>query len=245
MLGLHIIETVTHDRQWFFWGYSLAFSDGANAFIGDLSELDPSESDIHLTQFSEYFALKGVLEQPAGRIPALLFAIFQCMFACITYAESLVPPLLPNPPNLVLLSPLVPSLNVAVSDPPSFSFSFGPQLYTILLPAGHGTPTDGPTFSAVSILREALPFTLVRVLRPSLFPSTSASAAVMVPNVLPTSLTTRPTSSLEQCSSGSAGSVSTVDLLSLPTSVLFRLASLPTLLPLSVVSPGCFGCANF
>ncbi|PPQ68731.1 hypothetical protein CVT24_007558 [Panaeolus cyanescens] len=59
--------------QWFFWGYSLAFSDGANAFIGDL----------------KYFALKGVLDQPSigsSRIPALLFCIYQCMFAIITAA---------------------------------------------------------------------------------------------------------------------------------------------------------------
>ena len=59
--------------QWFFWGYSLAFSDGANAFIGDL----------------KYFALKGVEGQPSigsSRVPALVFCIYQCMFAAITYA---------------------------------------------------------------------------------------------------------------------------------------------------------------
>lgn len=58
--------------QWFFWGYSLAFSDGANGYIGDL----------------KYFALKGVEGQPSigsPRIPALVFCIYQCMFAAITY----------------------------------------------------------------------------------------------------------------------------------------------------------------
>ncbi|CAE7147541.1 unnamed protein product, partial [Rhizoctonia solani] len=57
--------------QWFFWGYSLAFSDGASAFIGDL----------------KYFALKGVLDQPSmgsTRIPALVFSVYQLMFAAIT-----------------------------------------------------------------------------------------------------------------------------------------------------------------
>ncbi|KAF4616660.1 hypothetical protein D9613_008344 [Agrocybe pediades] len=59
--------------QWFFWGYSLAFSDTASPYIGDL----------------KHFGLKGVLEQPSigsSRIPALLFCIYQCMFAIITAA---------------------------------------------------------------------------------------------------------------------------------------------------------------
>lgn len=58
--------------QWFFWGFSLAFSETGSAFIGDL----------------KYFALKGVLEQPSigsSRIPSILFCIYQLMFAAITY----------------------------------------------------------------------------------------------------------------------------------------------------------------
>ncbi|KAG8746251.1 hypothetical protein FRC10_005500 [Ceratobasidium sp. 414] len=57
--------------QWFFWGYSLAFSDGANKYIGDL----------------KYFGLKGVLDQPSmgsPRIPAIVFCVYQLMFAAIT-----------------------------------------------------------------------------------------------------------------------------------------------------------------
>lgn len=57
--------------QWFFWGYSLTFSDGANGYIGDL----------------KHFALMGVTTEPSmgsTRIPALVFAIYQCMFAAIT-----------------------------------------------------------------------------------------------------------------------------------------------------------------
>lgn len=60
--------------QWWFWGYSLAFSDGANGYIGDL----------------KYFALRGVQGQPSigsPRIPALVFCIYQCMFAAITYVS--------------------------------------------------------------------------------------------------------------------------------------------------------------
>ncbi|KAH9896721.1 ammonium transporter [Cubamyces lactineus] len=57
--------------QWFFWGFSLAFSDTANAYIGDL----------------RYFGLKGVLEKPSIgslRIPSIVFCVFQLMFAAIT-----------------------------------------------------------------------------------------------------------------------------------------------------------------
>jgi Amt family ammonium transporter len=57
--------------QWFFWGYSLAFSHTAGKFIGDLSK----------------FGMKDVLAQPSvggTAVPDILFAIFQGMFACIT-----------------------------------------------------------------------------------------------------------------------------------------------------------------
>lgn len=57
--------------QWFFWGYSLAFSHSAGKYIGDLSN----------------FGFKGVLAQPSvgsDSVPDLLFAVFQGMFACIT-----------------------------------------------------------------------------------------------------------------------------------------------------------------
>ncbi|OBZ69802.1 Ammonium transporter 1 [Grifola frondosa] len=57
--------------QWFFWGFSLAFSDTASPFIGDL----------------RYFGLRGVLEKPSigsPRIPSIAYCIFQLMFAAIT-----------------------------------------------------------------------------------------------------------------------------------------------------------------
>jgi Amt family ammonium transporter len=59
--------------QWFFWGYSLAFSHSAGKYIGDLSN----------------FGMKDVLAQPSvggDAVPDILFAIFQGMFACITVA---------------------------------------------------------------------------------------------------------------------------------------------------------------
>jgi Amt family ammonium transporter len=57
--------------QWFFWGYSLAFSHNASKYIGNL----------------ENFGLRGVLAQPSVAspfIPDLLFCIYQGMFAAIT-----------------------------------------------------------------------------------------------------------------------------------------------------------------
>ncbi|TDL17525.1 ammonium transporter [Rickenella mellea] len=57
--------------QWFFWGYSLAFSETAGKYIGDL----------------KHFGLKGVLAQPSvgsSRIPAIMFCVYQLMFAAIT-----------------------------------------------------------------------------------------------------------------------------------------------------------------
>ena len=61
--------------QWFFWGFSLAFSHHAGKFIGDLSN----------------FGLMNALAQPSvgsERIPDLLFAVYQGMFAAITYVSS-------------------------------------------------------------------------------------------------------------------------------------------------------------
>lgn len=50
--------------------------------------LDPSFSMLKFTLRKEYFGLKGVLDQPSvgsSRIPAILFCIYQLMFAAITY----------------------------------------------------------------------------------------------------------------------------------------------------------------
>lgn len=58
--------------QWYLWGYSLAFSPTAdNGFLGNLSN----------------FGLKNVLDQPSPGsplIPALLYALYQMQFACVT-----------------------------------------------------------------------------------------------------------------------------------------------------------------
>lgn len=60
--------------QWFFWGYSLAFSHTAGKYIGDLQN----------------FGFMNVLAAPSvggTKVPDLLFAIFQGMFAAITWVS--------------------------------------------------------------------------------------------------------------------------------------------------------------
>jgi ammonium transporter, Amt family len=64
--------------QWFFWGYSLTFSHTANAYIGDLQNI----------------GFRNVLGAPSvgsPKIPDLLFAIYQGMFAAITCVTSHFP----------------------------------------------------------------------------------------------------------------------------------------------------------
>ncbi|WOO85832.1 Ammonium transporter 1 [Vanrija pseudolonga] len=71
MIFLSVAGIAVGSFQWFFWGFSLAFSETANVFIGDL----------------KHFALMNVLEQPSvgsSRIPSIVFCIYQCMFAIIT-----------------------------------------------------------------------------------------------------------------------------------------------------------------
>jgi ammonium transporter, Amt family len=62
--------------QWFFWGYSLAFSHTAGKFIGDL----------------ENIGFRNVLGAPSvgsSKIPDLMFAVYQGMFAAITVALAI------------------------------------------------------------------------------------------------------------------------------------------------------------
>jgi Amt family ammonium transporter len=71
LLWLSMFGTALVSFQWFFWGYSLAFSHDATPFIGTLAN----------------FGFKDVLGAPSVGspfVPDLLYAIFQCMFAAIT-----------------------------------------------------------------------------------------------------------------------------------------------------------------
>ncbi|KAJ3993424.1 ammonium transporter AmtB-like domain-containing protein [Lentinula boryana] len=69
--GLGVMTLAVVSFQWFFWGFSLAFSETGSAFIGDL----------------KYFGMRGVAAEPSigsARIPSLVFAVYQLMFAAIT-----------------------------------------------------------------------------------------------------------------------------------------------------------------
>ncbi|KAL1752646.1 ammonium transporter AmtB-like domain-containing protein, partial [Schizophyllum commune] len=72
MMWMAMVLIAVVSFEWFFWGFSLAFSEtSTNAYIGNL----------------KYFGLKGVLEKPSigsTRIPSLLFCLYQGMFAAIT-----------------------------------------------------------------------------------------------------------------------------------------------------------------
>lgn len=73
LIWLSVMATAVVSFQWFFWGYSLTFSHKAGKFIGTLDN----------------FGFRNVLAQPSvgsSRIPDLLYAVYQCMFAAITVA---------------------------------------------------------------------------------------------------------------------------------------------------------------
>ena len=76
LIWLSIMATGLISFQWFFWGYSLAFSHSAGKFMGDLTNI----------------GFRNVLAAPSvgsARIPDLLFAVYQGMFASITVALAI------------------------------------------------------------------------------------------------------------------------------------------------------------
>jgi ammonium transporter, Amt family len=95
MIWLSMMVLAMVSFQWFFWGFSLAFSETGSAYIGDLSKslfffFLNINYHLFLTFFPplpEYFGLKGVLDGPSigsPRIPSIAFCVFQLMFAAIT-----------------------------------------------------------------------------------------------------------------------------------------------------------------
>ncbi|KAK7912119.1 ammonium transporter [Apiospora marii] len=77
LIFLSMLSIAVVSFQWFFWGYSLAFSHtSTNPFIGDLSN----------------FGLKEVLGAPSvgsTKMPDVLFCLYQGMFAAITPALAI------------------------------------------------------------------------------------------------------------------------------------------------------------
>jgi len=71
MIYLSMMTVAVVSFQWFFWGFSLTFTETAGPYIGDL----------------QHFGLKGVLGQPSvgsARVPAIVYCVYQLMFAAIT-----------------------------------------------------------------------------------------------------------------------------------------------------------------
>ena len=76
LIWLSVSATALISFQWFFWGYSLVFSHTAGKFIGDL----------------ENIGFRNVLGAPSvgsSKIPDLMFAVYQGMFAAITVALAI------------------------------------------------------------------------------------------------------------------------------------------------------------
>lgn len=72
LLWLSVMSTAVVTFQWFFWGYSLAFSHKAGKYIGALDNFG-------------YMNVLGAPSIGSPRIPDLMFAVYQGMFAAITY----------------------------------------------------------------------------------------------------------------------------------------------------------------
>ncbi|KAG7193992.1 uncharacterized protein KQ657_005191 [Scheffersomyces spartinae] len=71
MIWIVIASSFVGIFQWYFWGYSLAFSASSNSFIGNL----------------EYFGFKGLLASPSDETyPLLAFSLFQMEFMLVTLA---------------------------------------------------------------------------------------------------------------------------------------------------------------
>ncbi|KAE9402383.1 ammonium transporter [Gymnopus androsaceus JB14] len=71
MMYMSMMTVAVVSFQWFFWGFSLAFSETGSPFIGDL----------------KYFGMRGVDASPSigsTRIPSLVFSVYQLVFAAAT-----------------------------------------------------------------------------------------------------------------------------------------------------------------
>lgn len=76
LIYLSVAATALISFQWFLWGYSLAFSHTAGPFIGNLVNI----------------GFRNVLAAPSvgsPKIPDLMFAVYQGMFAAITVALAI------------------------------------------------------------------------------------------------------------------------------------------------------------
>ena len=117
LIWLSMMAAGVTSFQWFFWGYSLSFSHSAGNFIGNLDNIGFRQTLAHPSVASP-------------KIPDLLFALYQGMFAAITYValphDHVANAILISPPK-VSLSPSEQSPNVAACYPASSSCLSGQQ----------------------------------------------------------------------------------------------------------------------
>lgn len=72
MIWIVLMSSFIGCFQWYFWGYSLAFSSSSNKFIGNL----------------QYFGFKGLLGKSSADLdyPQIAYALFQLQFLLVTLA---------------------------------------------------------------------------------------------------------------------------------------------------------------
>jgi Amt family ammonium transporter len=112
MIGVGVVTF-----EWFLWGYSLTFSHTAGPFIGNMANV----------------GFRNVLGAPSvgsSKIPDLLFAIYQMMFAVITpvLAIGAATDRGRMGPTLVFMFVWSTIVYVSFDTPPALSISF-PQSY--------------------------------------------------------------------------------------------------------------------
>lgn len=73
LIWLSIMAAAVVSFQWFFWGFSLAFSHNAGKYIGNLDNVG-------------FHNVLGAPSVGSPMVPDLLFAVFQGMFAAVTVA---------------------------------------------------------------------------------------------------------------------------------------------------------------
>jgi len=76
LIMLSVLSVAVVSFQWWLWGYSLTFSSTGSPFIGDL-------------QNAFFMGVDGSASPVAPKVPAIVYAIFQGMFAAITPALAI------------------------------------------------------------------------------------------------------------------------------------------------------------
>ncbi|KAL4402962.1 ammonium transmembrane transporter [Malassezia pachydermatis] len=71
MIAMSMMVMAVASFEWFFWGFSLSFSEGASRFIGDLKHFGLMHVDMQVSMGGD-------------KLPQLVYCIYQMMFAALT-----------------------------------------------------------------------------------------------------------------------------------------------------------------